>query len=131
MRFGEPAIWTAGAALGTFAALHFLNRRAWIRIALAGLVALTAWTAHPRLFWSSYFRPSIGVRTFLRFPEARVTPHQTISGLMVNVPVETNQCWNAPLPCSPYFDESLHLRKPGKLERGFAAEESGRAVKWK
>ena len=131
MRFGEPAIWTAGATLGTLAAVHFLNRRADIRMALAGIVLLTAWAAHPRLFWSSYFRPSVGVGTFLHLPEAKVTSHQINSGLMVNVPVETNQCWNAPLPCSPYFDETLHLRKPGELERGFAAEESGRAVKWK
>jgi hypothetical protein len=130
LRFGEPAIWTAGATLGTFAAVRFLNRPGRNRIAVAGLVLLTAWAAHPRLFWSSYFRPSVGVGTFLHLPEAKVTPHQTNSGLIVNVPVGTNQCWDAPLPCSPYFDETLHLRKPGELERGFAAEESGRAVKW-
>jgi hypothetical protein len=58
-------------------------------------------------------------------------PHQTTSGLTVYVPVETNQCWDAPLPCSPYFLDTLHLRQPGELERGFASEESGRAVKWK
>lgn len=131
MRFGEPAIWTVGAALGTFAALHFLNQRGRIRIAVAGLLLLTAWAAHPQLLWSSYFRPSVGVRTFLRLPEAKLTPHQTTSGLTVHVPVETNQCWDAPLPCSPYFNETLHLRQPGKLERGFVSEESGAAVKWK
>jgi hypothetical protein len=131
LRFGEPAIWTAGATLGTFAALHLQKSKKGMRIALAVLVVLTAWAAHPRLLWSSYFRPSLGVRTFLRLPEAKVTPHQTISGLMVNVPVDTNQCWDAPLPCSPYFNESLHLRQPGKLESGFASEESGRVVKWK
>jgi hypothetical protein len=131
MRFGEPAIWTAGAMLGTFAALHFLNQPGKIRIALAGLLLLTAWAAHPRLVWSSYFRPSVGVRTFLCFPEAKVMPHQTTSGLTVNVPVETNQCWGAPLPCSPYFPDTLHLRQPGELERGFASGESGRVVKWK
>jgi hypothetical protein len=131
IRFGEPAMWTAGATLGTFAALHLLQRPGRIRMALAGLVLLTAWAAHPRLFWNSYFRPSVGVRTFLHLPEARLTRHQTISGLTVNVPVETNQCWNAPPPCSPYFHETLHLRQAGKLESGFAAEGSGRVVNWK
>lgn len=131
LRFGEPAIWTAGATLGTFAAVRFLNRSGRNRIAVAVLILLTAWAAHPRLFWSSYICPSVGVRTFLRLPEAKLKQHQTVSGLTVNVPVETNQCWDAPLPCSPYFDETLHLRKPGELERGFAAEESGKAVKWK
>jgi hypothetical protein len=131
IRFGEPVIWTAGATLGAFAAVHLLDRRGRIRMALAGLLLLTAWAAHPRLFWGSYFRPSVGVRTFLRLPEAKVTSHQTVSGLTVYVPVETNQCWDAPLPCSPYFYETLHLRKPGKLERGFASEEPGKVVKWK
>ncbi len=131
IRFGEPAIWTAGATLGTFAAVHFLNRGGRIRIVLAGLVLLTVWSAHPRLFWSSYFRPSVGVRTFLRLPEAKLKQHQTISGLTVNVPVETNQCWDTPLPCSFYFRDTLHLRQPGKLERGFASEVSGAVVKWK
>src|SRR5216683_645714 len=131
MRFGEPVIWTAGATLGSFAALHFLNRPGRIRIALAGLLLLTAWAAHPRLFWSSYFRPSVGVRTFLRLPEAKLRLHQTTSGLTVHVPVETNQCWDAPLPCSPYFYDTLHLRQPGEMERGFASEASGTVVKWK
>ena len=131
MRFGAPLIWTAGATLGTFAALHFLNRTGRIRIALAGLLLLTAWAAHPRLFWSSYFRPSVGVRTFLRLPEAKLRVQQTTSGLAVNVPVETNQCWDAPLPCSFYFRDTLHLRQPGKLQRGFASEASGTVVRWK
>src|SRR5713226_1196991 len=64
MRFGEPLMWTAGATLGTFAALQFMDRPGRIRMALGGLLLLTAWAAHPRLFWSSYFRPSVGVRTF-------------------------------------------------------------------
>src|SRR5260370_21418056 len=81
MRFGEPAIWTAGATLGTLAALHFLKRPRRIRIALAGLLLLTAWAAHPRLFWISYFSASVGGRTFLRLPAAQLTPQQTTSGL--------------------------------------------------
>jgi hypothetical protein len=129
MRFGEPLTWAAGATLGTFAAMHFLNRPGRTRIALTSLVLLTAWAAHPRLVWSSYFRPSIGVRAFPRFPEAKVTPHETISGLTVYVPVETNQCWDAPLPCSPYFRDTLRLRKPGKLEGGFTSGESSGGVK--
>jgi hypothetical protein len=131
MRFGEPLMWTAGATLGTLAAVHFLNTRGGIRMALTGLLLLTGWAAHPRLFWGSYFRPSVGVRTFLRLPAAKLAPHQTSSGLTVNVPVETNQCWDAPLPCSPYFRSTLRLREPGKVERGFASGESGTVVKWK
>jgi hypothetical protein len=131
MRFGEPLMWTAGATLGTFAALQFMDRPGRIRMALGSLLLLTAWAAHPRLFWSSYFRPSVGVRTFLRLPSAKLRAHKTASGLTVYVPVETNQCWDAPLPCSYYFHDGLRLREPGKVERGFASESSGAPVMWK
>jgi hypothetical protein len=124
MRFGEPILWTAGATLGTFAALHFLGgpgHIAKMRVALAALFLMTAWAAHLRLLWGSYFRPSITVRTFLRLPEARVVPHQTSSGLTIYIPADSNQCWDAPLPCSPYFSETLRMRRPGKLENGFVS----------
>jgi hypothetical protein len=131
LRFGEPAIWTAGATLGTCAALHFLDQAGKVRIALAGLLLMTAWAAHPRLLWSSYFRPSVAVRTFLRLPQAKLAPHQTTSGLTIYVPVETNQCWAAPLPCSRYFRDTLRLRQPGKLEHGFAPQSARSAAKLK
>jgi len=121
IRFGEPAIWTAAATLGTFAALHLLDGPVKNRIFLFALLLLTAWAAHPRLLWNSYFRPSIHVRAFLPLPQPQVVPHRTASGLTIYVPVETNQCWDAPLPCSPYFTDTLRLRHPGKIQDGFAS----------
>src|SRR5260370_7912933 len=100
-----------------------MDRPGRIRSALGGLLLLTAWAAPPRLFWISYFRPSVGVRTFLRLPEAKLTPHQSTSGLTINMPVETNQCWDAPLPCSPYFHDTLHLRQEANLEHAFPPRE--------
>ena len=41
------------------------------------------------------------------------TPTQikiTDSGLQVHVPVTGDQCWNAPLPCTPYFNAMLRGR---------------------
>jgi len=121
IRFGEPAIWTAAATLGTFAALHLLDAPVKNRIFLFALLLLTAWAAHPRLLWNSYFRPSIDVRAFLPLPQPQVLPHRTASGLTIYVPVESNQCWDAPLPCSPYFTDTLRLRHPGKIQDGFAS----------
>ena len=119
VRFGEPVLWTAGATVGTMAAVRLGDRPGKIRMVLAGLVLMTAWAAHPRLLWGSYFRPSVGVRTFLRLPEVKLAPHQTASGLTISSPVETNQCWDAPLPCSPFIKETLRLRRPGRLNKGF------------
>ena len=121
IRFGEPAIWTAAATLGTFGALHLLDSPVKNRIFLFALLLFTAWAAHPRLLWNSYFRPSIDVRAFLPLPQLQVVPHRTASGLTIYVPVESNQCWDAPLPCSPYFTDTLRLRHPGRIEDGFAS----------
>jgi hypothetical protein len=131
LRFGEAAIWTTAATLGTFAAVQFLDQTRKIRTGLAMLLLVTVWAAHPRLLWSSNLRPSVGVRTFLRMPKATLAERQTSSGLKLYVPVETNQCWDAPLPCTPYFLESLHLREPGNLESGFAEEYAGKAANQK
>lgn len=124
IRFGEPLLWTLGAALGTLAAEELLKRNLQRRLALAGLLLMTGWAAHPRLLWDSYYRPCFAVRTFLRLPEAHVVPRQTASGLTIYVPEGTNQCWDAPLPCTPFFDPRLRLRQAGNLNRGFSVGKS-------
>jgi hypothetical protein len=121
IRFGEPALWTAAATLGTFATLHVLDSRSKNRLFVFVLLLLMAWAAHPRLLWNSYFRPSLSVRTVPSLPQPRVVPEQTNSGLTIYVPVETNQCWDAPLPCSPYFSDTLRLRRSNELGSGFVS----------
>jgi hypothetical protein len=44
---------------------------------------------------------------------------ETSSGLVVFIPQRTDQCWDAPLPCTPYFNDRLRLRIPGNLASGF------------
>lgn len=46
----------------------------------------------------------------------------TDSGLKVYTPETGDQCWNSPLPCTPYFDPKLRLRTPGILETGFTGK---------
>ena len=43
----------------------------------------------------------------------------TRSGLRIQVPVEGDQCWEAPLPCSPGCSPYLRLRSEGDLGQGF------------
>lgn len=43
----------------------------------------------------------------------------TDSGLELNVPRDGAQCWQAPLPCTPYPDARLEARAPGELRHGF------------
>lgn len=43
----------------------------------------------------------------------------TDSGLQLNVPSDGSQCWQAPLPCTPFPDARLEARVPGELRHGF------------
>jgi hypothetical protein len=50
---------------------------------------------------------------------AVTTPRTLPSGLVVNDPGNTMQCWDAPLPCSPFKVDALRLRRPDDLAAGF------------
>jgi hypothetical protein len=43
----------------------------------------------------------------------------TDSGIEIHITTERDQCWDIPLPCTPYFYEDLNLIKPGDLGSGF------------
>jgi hypothetical protein len=123
-RFGESAIWTTAACMGAVAlqqvlpAISLRGRQ----VALFGLLALGGWCSYPRTVWKVYFRPLLDVHGFLPVPQARTVQYGLISGLIVHVPIETNQCWDATIPCSPYFAESLQLRYGQNLRWGFRVE---------
>ena len=124
-RFGESAIWTTTACLGAVAlqqVLPTISRRAK-QVALFGLLALGGWCSYPRTLWRVYFRRLIEVHGFLPVPQARTMPYSLSSGLSVRVPIETNQCWDATIPCSPYFADGLQLRRGENLRWGFRAED--------
>jgi hypothetical protein len=120
-RFGEAAIWTTAACLGA-AALQQLLPATSLRgrqVVLLGLLLLGGWCSYPRTIWRVHFRPLLDVQGFLPLPRARTMPYALNSGLIVGVPIETNQCWDATIPCSPYFADSLQLRNRQNLRRGF------------
>jgi hypothetical protein len=121
LRFGEAAIWTTAATLGAFAARTFFVEPVWRRLALVGLATLALWSADPLTAWRDGFRPLLSVRTLSSLPQPPLMTHQTTSGFVVNVPTDTNQCWDAPLPCSPYFNDTLRLRDLEKMGQGFMA----------
>lgn len=56
-------------------------------------------------------------------PQADVIPYVTPSGLIVFTPVSGDQCWNAPLPCTPYRDIGLRLRDESDMQRGFIPDQ--------
>ncbi len=59
-------------------------------------------------------------------PNVPMRTRQTTSGLIVLVPVTGNQCWDAPLPCTPYFRPQLRLLGPGQGDGFWLDESAGR-----
>ena len=123
-RFGEAAIWATAACLGSVALQLLLSATSQIqtRIVLLGIGAMGIWCSYPRTLYRVYFRPLLEVHGFSHVPEVRTVPYPLSSGLTVNVPITTNQCWNADLPCSPYFLDELQLRRDASPRWGFRVE---------
>ena len=91
-------------------------------VSLSCMVALVL-LAH-YLFHNGLFVGPGSDKGFHPAPAPEVKARTTESGLVVYVPKNesSHQCWDAPLPCTPYFNPRLRLRKPGNLASGFAAD---------
>jgi hypothetical protein len=131
-RFAQFAIWTTAATLGAWSivSLDFQRppshtRPAHTGVALAALFLSLIWCLIS-FGWKEPLRALRGVQQPPPLPKPALVLKRTLSGLAVYVPAQGNQCWDAPLPCTPYFDESLRLRDASSLRWGFTSE--GRAA---
>lgn len=126
-RYGQFSIWTAAGTLGTWGIVSLTSgphREQLTRIVLASLAGLLIWCLIS-FGWKGPYAVLLGSPPLAALPEPRVTARQTLSGLTVYVPAEGNQCWDAPLPCTPYFDETLRLRNPQSMRFGFVSKSQG------
>lgn len=120
LRFAQFAIWTAAATLGAWAieiagSASSGNRWYWPAALWVGLLA---WCLFSFGWWANLTRV-LDSPPLSPAPVANVVARPTRSGLLVNVPVSGNQCWDAPIPCTPYFDDTLRLRRDSSLRSGF------------
>jgi hypothetical protein len=124
MRFGQFAIWTTAGTLGSWGIVAATSGRrgGQTGAAMALLLGLLVWCLIS-FGWKEPYLRLVSVKELRPLPKADVTVRQTISGLGVYVPAQDNLCWDAPLPCTPYFDETLRLRKGPSMLRGFASEQ--------
>ncbi len=119
---------------------RFLGATVWIlAISLTALAipprAARAWIGVLILFWLAPIYGLIRVgydmvkvppgHLMQPTPDVLMQTRQTTSGLNVLVPVTGNQCWDAPLPCTPYFRPQLRLLG-SSLGDGFWLDESAR-----
>ena len=56
---------------------------------------------------------------FYKIPSVELKIFETNSGLNIYVPEKGDQCWGAPLPCTPIPNADLRLRREGEMRYGF------------
>ncbi|MGE5345552.1 MAG: LIC_10190 family membrane protein [Acidithiobacillales bacterium] len=107
-RFGYGALFVL-AALPLAVALPKLGLAAWsgrVRIVLAAALGASLTAAGAAvLLAGAGFRPAFLVPPDP--PDPRLKAERTLDGDTVFVPVLDDRCWNAPLPCTPYFRRDL------------------------
>jgi len=123
VRFAQAPIWTLAVILGSLAIVAIQHRVPVLRPRVLGALLLLpmAWCLFS-FGWRHSYRVLESVDGFIELPQPRVAPRSTLSGVVVYVPVEGNQCWDAPLPCTPYFNKTLRLRDPSDMRWGFTSE---------
>ena len=112
-RFAGAAPWVL-AALAVLAAAGAAVCRG--RSPVRGLVLVAVMAASVGLFHRAGRPPWIAATGFPGFPAPRAEPLALETGLVVQ---HAPQCWEAPLPCTPYPNPALRLRRDGDLGAGF------------
>jgi len=127
LRFSQFAIWTAAATLGTWGivSLDLQRSRSQTCLVLATLLMSLVWCLIS-FGWMEPIQALRGVQQPPPLPKVNLVVRHTLSGLDVYVPAQGSNCWDSPLPCTAYFDESLRLRNDSSLRWGFTFE--GRAA---
>jgi hypothetical protein len=121
-RFGRVFFWllTIGAALALISALprvldgHVLKKAVWATILVADASFIGYVLTKPSRLGA------VSSQGWMAVESPQVTARRTLSGLTVYTPGQDDRCWNATLPCTPYFNPQLRLRGTG-LASGFTA----------
>jgi hypothetical protein len=130
-RFGQAAIWGTAATLGSCGLFRVVEGSGVrLRLLVVTILCLGLWSLNPRSLWNSSYRQVFKVRQFSPFPQPETRILETRSGLEVRVPVKSDQCWDAPLPCTPYFNNELELRKKENLQSGFRGVDFPTGAEW-
>ncbi|MCY4070682.1 MAG: hypothetical protein OXG60_05250 [Chloroflexi bacterium] len=122
--------------------LKYVRYIFWSGAALSWLLAMLSWT---RISWRlrvsityavlgiclAYFMYLIVAQRdfpvsagpgdgFYEHPLPPVKVYETASGLQLNVPdSHIHQCWQIPLPCTPFPRKGIFARVPGQIQHGF------------
>jgi hypothetical protein len=110
-RFGWAYLFGAALAPAVEASATLLRRwpnRAFATLMLTTAVLSAVWIQFDSLRWLRLV-PASGF-SFIAWPEIPAAPtyeRETLAGYRVRLPLAGDQCWDAPLPCTPFFDPGL------------------------
>lgn len=129
VRFGEVYLWLAALPVAAIGLQAITSARSRVRgswLAAAPTFALSvAILGATGLTLRAAVGPA-GIARLIEWPGPQrvdVQPRTTRDGATVFVPATGDQCWDAPLPCTPYFDERLLVQRPegSTVPTGFVA----------
>lgn len=115
-----PLLALAGALIVSTQWHHLKSKKLiWKILPNLVLVALISWFYFSFVYQNQGMVRKISISGYYDPPAAALTERITDSGLAVWVPDNGDQCWDSPLPCTPYFRSDLRLISPGQPETGF------------
>lgn len=136
-RFAGATFWILAAGMLTLAAFHshrireimFVNVAVSVllfaRFLVHGEIDFLRVLSNERDLRGAFQRLHLNLassterRGFHETASVEYKEFQTNSGLILYVPRTGDQCWQAPLPCTPYPNSTLRLRKANDLGSGF------------
>ena len=131
-RFAGALIWLAGAV--PLARLLACDASRLGRVLAAVFVLLSVLPPESGPVSIVFRAPVVLLRRGTSpLPEVALGTFVTDSGLALNVPVDTELTWAAPLPATPQPDRYVYARCPGTLACGFATDapsEGDPSVPW-
>lgn len=125
LRFAQGEIWVLTGTIGSvvLTVLSKKTRAARNMVLTLVILALAGLAVGPTTLWSQFYDPLFGAHSYALFPQAPTITMDTQSGLKIIVPASGQQCWDAPLPCTPYFSPNIQLRQAPSLKSGFRPTE--------
>ena len=96
----------------------FISKRVFVTLLfIAFVIGNLQYTRYFILNLSSL--KAISISGYHAVNKVALNEKETPSGLVIYTPDIGDQCWDAPLPCTPYINTTLSLRKAGDITSGF------------
>lgn len=118
IRFAGASFWLLGAGMFAISLSH--TKRDTILASSCGLLITLFFVIYSFLY--SPWITAAPDQGFIAAPIPATQTYTTQSGLILYIPIENDQCWNAPLPCTPYPNPALRLLKENQPGGGFSIQ---------